>query len=168
MSLQRPSGSASDGSPGPGPERQPTGLTPNACETRPPPPRGEAVGPVPRSPKEAGAARNGPRVIASAHELILWTIPTVGRLPRHLRYTLGERIESRLYSLLEHLIQARFAKGPAKLPLLDAANVDLEVARHALRLAWRLRVISLNQLEHFVRLTDDVGRQVGAWRRASA
>ncbi|GEM_PF-1608282 len=175
-------GSAS-GSPGPGPEREivppPHAGTepssPNACETRPPPPHGKAAGPAlaDLEAEGAGAARpaRAPRptlqVIESTHDLILWAVPAIGKFPRHLRFTLGERIEQRLYALLESLIQARFASGPKKVEHLRQANVDIEIARHGVRLAWRLRVLSLKQLEHFARLTDEVGRQVGAWMKSA-
>ncbi len=36
-----------------------------------------------------------PQAVQSCHELLLWLIPQLGKLPRVRRFTLGERIEAR-------------------------------------------------------------------------
>jgi len=133
---------------------------PNGVCAPPPPPAGEAAGGL------LGLASSGPKrpeVVEHVHALLAWAVPTIGKFPRAYRFTLGERIERRLYDLLELLIRATYAARPEKRALLLEANVTLEVLRHELRIAFGFRLLSAGQLEHAVRLSDAVGRQVGGW-----
>ena len=45
-------------------------------------------------------------VITKTYDLILWSCNHTSRFPRNHRFVLGERIERKLYDLLEMLIQA--------------------------------------------------------------
>ena len=105
-------------------------------------------------------------VVEQGRVLLLWAVPAVGKFPRNLRFTLGERIERRLYRILEGLVRARFEAKPNKAGHLRAVNLDLEVFRHEIRLALDLKALSLRQVEHCARLTDGVGKQVGGWLRS--
>ena len=82
------------------------------------------------------------------------------------RFTLGERIETRLYEVLERLIRATYASRSSKQTHLGEANVALEVFRHELRLAFGFQLVSQRQVEHATRLCDQVGRRVGGWLRS--
>ena len=73
-------------------------------------------------------------VITKTYDLILWTCNHTSKFPRNHRFVLGERIERRLYTLLETLIAAKFARDKHKQALLERANVDLEVLRFQMRL----------------------------------
>ena len=73
-----------------------------------------------------------PKVIQDCHKVIEWFIPQIEKLPRSRRFTLGERIESRLLELLELLIEAAYSRN--KIPLLQQANLKIDLIRHL----WRL------------------------------
>ena len=47
-------------------------------------------------------------IIQEAHDLLLWYLPILQKLPRNCRYTLGARIENGLYDLHAGLIKARY------------------------------------------------------------
>lgn len=152
---ERPPGSAQDGSPGPGPEHAPKPV-PNDSGARPSRRKGKAAG------------ISSPAVVERARDLLLWAVPAVSKFPRDLRFTLGERIERRLYAVLEGLVRAQYAPPGDKPRLLAAVNVDLQVLRHEIRVASDLHALSARQVEHFARLMDPVGRQVGGWLRSLA
>jgi hypothetical protein len=61
-------------------------------------------------------------VIRAAHEFVVWLIPKIGKFPRDLRFTVGEKIERQSLAVLEGLIRARYARQ--RTPMLDAVNVD--------------------------------------------
>jgi hypothetical protein len=46
-------------------------------------------------------------VISKTYDLVKWSCEHTSRFPRTHRFVLGERIERRLYELLETLIQAK-------------------------------------------------------------
>jgi hypothetical protein len=72
-------------------------------------------------------------VITKTYDLILWSCKHKSKFPRNHRFVLGERIERNLYSLLETLIQAKYAKNRQR--LLEGAHLSLEVLRFQVRLA---------------------------------
>jgi hypothetical protein len=49
-------------------------------------------------------------IITKVYDLILWSGNHTSRFPKNHRYVLGERIERRLYDLLETLIDAKYAR----------------------------------------------------------
>ena len=51
-----------------------------------------------------------PLAVQRCHELLLWLIPLLDRFPRRRRFTLGERLESRLLDILQLLVEAAYSK----------------------------------------------------------
>jgi hypothetical protein len=107
-----------------------------------------------------------PQAVQAAHELLLWIIPRIDKFPRVRRFTLGERLESALLEVLELTVEAAFTTH--KRPALDRANLRLETARHLWRLAYELRAVAARSHEHGARLMDELGRQLGGWRKSVA
>jgi hypothetical protein len=70
-------------------------------------------------------------VIRRTYDLVKWSCGHTCRFPRSHRFVLGERIERRLYDLLETLIQARYTRD--RQALLRQANLSLEVLRFQMR-----------------------------------
>jgi len=64
-----------------------------------------------------------------------------GKFPRNHRFVLGERIERNLYDLLETLIQAKYTRQ--RQPLLERANLMLEILRFQMRLAKDLQCLKV-------------------------
>ncbi len=95
---------------------------------------------------------------------MIWLIPLLDNFPRNRRFTLGERLESRLLEILELLVEAAFVKN--KRELLKRANSRLAVVRHLWRMAYELRTIPVNRYEYGAKLLDDLGKQVGGWLKS--
>ena len=107
---------------------------------------------------------NVPQAVQSCHELLLWLVPQLDKLPRNRRFTLGERIEVGLIEVLELLVEAAYSRN--KEPPLRHANLRLEVVRHLWRLGFELKDIATRQYEHGAKLMDELGRQIGGWLRS--
>jgi len=103
----------------------------------------------------------GPKVITSAYDFIKWAIPHIAKFPRNQRYTLGERIENKLFRLLGLLIEAQYSRE--KTDFLKKTNLEIEQMRHLFRLAYDLRLINLKTYELSARYLSDIGTQVGGW-----
>jgi hypothetical protein len=101
-------------------------------------------------------------VITRTYDLVAWSCPHLSKFPRSYRFILGERIERRLYDLLELLIQARYTRKRQE--LLRQANLNLEVLRYQLRLAHALRCLRTNSYGHATRELNAIGRMVGGWQ----
>lgn len=104
-----------------------------------------------------------PQAVHDCHDLLAWMVPHLDKFPRLRRFTLGERIESGLIEVLERLVEAAYSRDK-ELPL-KAANLRLDVLRHLWRLCFELKVIPLQRYDHGALLMENLGRQVGGWRR---
>lgn len=107
-----------------------------------------------------------PQAVQACHELAAWLIPQLEKFPRTHRFTLGDRIESKLFDTLEQLLQAAYSRQ--KREALKAANLQLEMLRHFWRLAHELKVIPLKRYEQGAKQMDGLGRQVGGWLKSRA
>jgi len=102
-------------------------------------------------------------VISKTYDLTLWALNHIVQFTRVYRYRLGTRIEDSLHDLLDDLIEAKFTRDKAE--LLRRAALRAEKIRYRLRLAKDLRELPFNSHRHAIELLDDIGRQLGAWRR---
>lgn len=98
------------------------------------------------------------------HELLVWLVQQLDKFPRSRRFTLGERIETRLIHVLELLIEAAYSRE--KRALLKRANIELAVIRHLWRAAHELSVISTRRYGHGSHLIDELGKQIGGWLKS--
>jgi hypothetical protein len=103
-------------------------------------------------------------VIQKTYDLVKWSCAHIGNFPRKHRFTLGERLERRLYDVLETLIQARYTRQRGE--LLRQANLTLEVLRYQVRLAHELQCLRTNGYEHASRELHQIGAMVGGWLKA--
>src|ERR1035441_9902017 len=104
-------------------------------------------------------------VITKTYDLILWSCNHTGKFPRNHRFVLGERIERNLYDLLETLIQAKYTKQ--RQPLLEKANLMLEILRFQMRLAKDLQCLKVESYGFAAKAIDEIGKLVGGWLKSS-
>lgn len=100
-------------------------------------------------------------VIQKTYDCIKWYLPIIERLPKIHKFTLGDRIISQLYDLLEGLIQAKYARK--KLYQLESANTQLDVLRYQTRLLLDFEFISVKRYEYANKLIDEIGTELGGW-----
>src|SRR5271167_271987 len=100
-------------------------------------------------------------IITKTYDLILWSCNHTGKFPRNHRFVLGERIERNLYDLLETLIQAKYSRQ--RQPLLEKANLTLEILRFQIRLAKDLQCLKLPSYAFAAKAIDEIGKLVGGW-----
>jgi hypothetical protein len=105
-------------------------------------------------------------VITRTYDLILWSCNHTGKFPRNHRFVLGERIERNFYDLLETLIQAKYTKK--RQPLLEKANLMLEILRFQMRFAKDLQCLKVESYYGFAaKAIDEIGKLVGGWLKSS-
>ena len=80
-------------------------------------------------------AKAGPEMllITKVYDLVVWSCRHVAKFLRSHRFTLGDRLEVRLYEVLELLIRAKYPAD--RRALLRALNVELELLRFQSRIA---------------------------------
>lgn len=86
-------------------------------------------------------------------------------IPKRSRYTLGDKIDARFIQVLELLQVASYQNAIEKLPTLERALSSIDTLKFLLRIAWELRVFDDKKYATLSKDLDEVGRQVGGWRR---
>src|SRR5207302_5838481 len=103
-------------------------------------------------------------LILKTYDLVLWSSQHTARFPRSHRFVLGERIERRLYELLETLLQAKYTRE--RQALLQRANLSLEILRFQMRLALDLHCLRTNSYGYATKALNEIGGMLGGWLRA--
>lgn len=117
--------------------------------------------------KGRAMAHNELPVILKTYDMVSWSVQHTARFPRSHRFVLGERIERRLYDLLETLLEAKYTRD--RQPLLRRANLTLEVLRFQMRLAHDLHCLRTNSYGFATQLLQEIGAMIGGWlKHASA
>ena len=100
-------------------------------------------------------------LITKVYDLVVWSCRHVAKFPRSHRFTLGDRLEVRLYGVLETLIRAKYTRD--RRALLRSVNVELELLRFQFRIAKDLQCLSVDSYGFAARSVDEAGRLLGGW-----
>jgi hypothetical protein len=103
--------------------------------------------------------RAGPEMLLITKVYDLWSCRHVAKFPRGHRFTLGDRLEVRLYQVLETLLRAKYTRD--RRPFLRTVNVELELVRFQFRIAKDLRCLSVESYGFGTRSVDEAGRLLG-------
>ncbi len=106
---------------------------------------------------------NKETIVQKVYDLLKVTIPALNKFPRSQKFSLGDRIQGQLSDLLELYIHAYYLSKTKKRPLLEKANISLEVLRHYYRLAHELNLFSSQKYHLFVGDLHEIGRMTGGW-----
>ncbi len=100
-------------------------------------------------------------------EVVLWLFEKVNTFPKKQRFVLGQQIENSALVCLRYIIEANNAgsRGGGSLKSLDALNVELEVLRSLLRVAYELHFLKSESLGYAILQIDEVGKMRGGWAK---
>ena len=104
-------------------------------------------------------------LFAKYFDLMAWLTECAEKFPRSQRFILAARILDSAFACHQSLIRARKVKGAERARALLQADIELETLRLQWRLALEIKCIAISRYEHGIRLMDEVGRMLGAWRR---
>ena len=102
-------------------------------------------------------------VITLSYDLMTWTLAHTAKFPRSHRHGLGLRIEEKLFELLDLLVEAKLTTEKAS--LLQQAGLRVEQLRMLYRGAKDLHMLPVNSHRHATERLQEIGRQLGGWRR---
>ena len=98
------------------------------------------------------------------YDVVSALLECVGRFPKNLRPTLGNRLLDRALDVLDHVVTLRYSRD--RLKLFAETNLALEQVRILIRLSFERRLISSTQYSRLAEAVDACGRILGGWRRA--
>lgn len=102
-------------------------------------------------------------MITRTYDLLVWTLQHTSRFPRSHRHTLGLRIETKLYDIIDLLIEAKFTRGRAE--LLRQAALRVEQLRFLMRVSVESKLLAQNSHEFAMKQIDQIGQEIGSWRK---
>jgi len=109
-------------------------------------------------------ARPQSPVFVKTYDFLLWLIPLTLKYPKSQRFLLAERLSKMALDFYDAILNA-VMEPECEGEWLDTADKLLTKIRLYLRLSYDLHCISLKQVEHATRRTDEIGRLIGGWKR---
>ena len=104
-------------------------------------------------------------IFSRSHDLTSWVATAVRRFPRDQRFTFATRLLGLAFALDDALVAAS-VDGDSAPAHLVRADVQLGRLRRSLFLAQEQSLISLGQYQHASRMTAEIGRLLGGWKRS--
>ena len=104
-------------------------------------------------------------VITKAYDLAREMTVRTRKLPRDVKFVLGDRILTTTYDIFDSLLEAKYCKS--KVEILSKANLLLERLRFQVRLCFDEKLLSRRQYIYIAGIINEVGRMVGGWLKAS-
>jgi len=105
-------------------------------------------------------------IITKAFDLAREMTRRTQKLPRDLKFVLGDRMLTTTYDVLDLLIEAKYSAQ--KRPILTKTNLALERLRFQVRLCAEEKLISMKQYEFIANLINEIGRMLGGWLKSRA
>jgi hypothetical protein len=103
--------------------------------------------------------------VQQSYDLWLWLDARVMDFPVAARREHGRHLLDGVLGLMDALTRAHYAPPTTRLGHLDEANARVAMLRLLVRGARELRRLSPDQHAFASVALDDIGRQIGAWRR---
>ena len=97
-----------------------------------------------------------PAVIRKMHQMTVWFVPLVSKLPTSYANSLSIRIQDQMYDILDDLVTAESYPAKEKITRLDSVKTKLNVFRHQTWLLLDLRLIGKRDFLHVSDLIDGI------------
>ena len=102
-------------------------------------------------------------IFTKTYDLLKWLLPATQKFPNEHRFVLAKKIQESAFELQDALLAAGL--GYVKPHHLQDADVALRRLQLYIRLSHDLKFISIGQYEHVSRMTVEIGRILGGWRK---
>lgn len=98
-------------------------------------------------------------------DTVPWIMERTQRFPKHLRYSLAQKIDNICLEILELIVQAIYSQ--AKREPLQKINLKLDVLRALIQMAFKMQHLSESQYEYISRELLESGKMVGGWLKSA-
>lgn len=88
-------------------------------------------------------------------------------IPKQDRYTIWQKCENTLISILEEVLLASQMPKTEKLPIIEKASFDLNLFRIFIRLSREIRAIDDKKYVLLQSDADEIGRMLGGWIKST-
>lgn len=102
-------------------------------------------------------------IYRDSYSLLLAIYQLTGKFSREYKYTLGQDMKRDALNLFRNLYQANRSQN--KRQNLDDFLAEFELLKLEVRICVDLRLLSLKKMAEISLLTDNIGKQINAWRQ---
>jgi hypothetical protein len=102
-------------------------------------------------------------IFTKTYDLLLWLIPATQKFPKDQRFVLAKRIQDKAFEFQEEIIAAGMNVEKAR--HLQEADIRLRQLQVYIRMSVDMKFITLSQYEHVSRMTVEIGKILGGWRK---
>jgi hypothetical protein len=106
---------------------------------------------------------NNTSILERIKEAYLIWLNIVPHMPKHNRYTIGERIENKFLDLLELTYATYFSSREVKMNDIPKCILVLDTLKFFISVTWTNKLISHKQCEEIALKLDEIGKIFGGW-----
>ena len=103
-------------------------------------------------------------ILTKLESLEAYTRIGIRQFPKYEKFLLSAEIRQQLFAIRKNTIRA--AKKYAKKTTLTDLDIDIEMLRSDIRIAYRLKYIDEHKLGVWMEKVDEIGRMVGGWLKS--
>jgi len=107
--------------------------------------------------------QNEPPIIQALFDLYYKLYLKSQRLPKQVKYTLGQKSENLLLDILDLAVLAYRKPKIEQLPLLERVDAKMEVLRLNIRLIWQLGLYKNKEMIDLQKKLSEIGKMLGGW-----
>ncbi len=105
------------------------------------------------------------QIFQATYKLALTVYQMSSNFKREHKYSLGEKLKDICHEILDLVVLANVSGD--KTEILDRLSRKLETLRVHMRLAADLKITGLGHIENANILIEDIGKQIGGWKKWS-
>ncbi len=87
-------------------------------------------------------------------------------IPKHHRFSVGERCENIILDILEGIMISSRQSRKEKLPTLERVSTQINFLRILIRLMKDIQALDTKKYAHLSEITDEIGRMLGGWLKS--
>lgn len=106
-------------------------------------------------------------IFTRTFDFLTWLLPATNHFPTAHRHTFTKRLLDAAFDLREQLEAANHRKGKERLDHLHKADESLDKIRTYLRLAAGWEWLSKGQYQHVSKMTVEIGKLLGGWKKVT-
>lgn len=99
-------------------------------------------------------------------DMIVYGYSALRQFPKSEKYVLGTRIADQMWGIAALINSACAATfGSEKIKIMKTADAELRKLRVMVRNSMKLGFLPFQKYEYWSKLSDEIGRMIGAWMR---
>jgi hypothetical protein len=108
-------------------------------------------------------------IFTRTYDMLIWLIPATQKFPKDQRFVLAKRVQDKAFEFQEAIIAAGMGgEKSEKARHLQEADICLRQLQVYIRMSFNLKFITMGQYEHVSKMTVEIGRILGGWKKKAA